>query len=59
MPVRNVALMTKDEAHSIKELVDIKFQRLGEFQVVAVEVDIVGEVVHRRNHAAVTVESPL
>src|SRR5256885_6654033 len=59
VPIRNPAFMPKDETHSAKELVDIKLERLCQPQVVAIEIDVVREVVDRRNQAAFAVHSSL
>lgn len=53
------ALVAVNESHPAEELIDIKLQSLREFQVVAIKIDVVGEVVHRGNQAAVTVERSL
>src|SRR5690348_6734700 len=39
----DAALMSPDKRLSAEELVDVKFQSLGSFQIGAVEVDIVGK----------------
>src|SRR5258708_39987878 len=45
VPVRNTAFVAKDETLVVKELVDIKLQRLRKSQIISIKVHIVGEVV--------------
>ena len=47
VPVRNPALMAEDEAHIMEELIDIELQRFRQFQLVAIEINIVGEAGQR------------
>jgi len=55
----NPALVAKDETHVPEELIDVEFQRFGEPQFVAIEVDIICKVLDRWHKGVVAVVHPL
>ena len=59
IPGGNAAFVAKNKSHSAEELVNVELERLRGAEVVDIKIDIVGEVVHRWNQAAVAVERSL
>ena len=55
----DAALVAEDQAHPVKELVDVEFQGFRESQIVPVEIHVVSEIVQAAGHRAIAVGHPL